>query len=216
MTPVSAAVEARLRLLFPGAVAVAALPIGPVSAGALWPEEQAAIAGAVPARLAEFVAGRTAARRALARLGQPALALPMASDRAATWPEGISGSIAHAAGLAVAVVRRGAALGVDIEDDTGIAPDLWPIICLPEELHRLGKGDTARLVKRIFCAKEAVFKAQAPERRALFGHEILAVTLAEDHFDAQFLTDAGAFRAGQIVRGRISVAGGLVLTGVAV
>ena len=116
----------------------------------------------------------------------------------------------------MAAARRGAPLGVDIEDDAGIAPDLWPIICLPDELQRLGKGDTARQVKRIFCAKEAVFKAQAPANRVLFGHGILSVTLAGDHFDAQFLTDAGAFRAGQTVRGRIVVQDGLVLTGVAV
>lgn len=216
MTAAAAAAETLLRQLFPGEVAVAAEPIGPARTSALWPEERAAIASAVPARLAEFTAGRIAARRALARLGQPPAALPMAPDRAATWPESISGSIAHAAGLAVAVARRGAPLGVDVEDDTGIAPDLWPIICLPEELRRLGKADRAGQVKRVFCAKEAVFKAQAPDRRALFGHEILAVTLAGDHFDAQFLTSAGAFRAGQTVRGRIAVSDGLVLAGVAV
>ena len=77
-------------------------------------------------------------------------------------------------------------------------------------------SDAGKEVKRLFCAKEAVFKAQAPESRVLFGHEILAVTLADDYFDAQFLTNAGAFQAGQIVRGRIAVADGLVLAGVAV
>ena len=216
MTATAAAVESTLRRLFPSEVAVAAEPIGPAKTAALWPEELAAIAGAVPARLAEFTAGRIAARRALARLGHPPVALPMAQDRAATWPEGISGSVAHAAGLAAAVARRGAPLGVDIEDDTGIAPDLWPIICLPDELHRLDTTDRARQVKRVFCAKEAVFKAQAPDRRVLFGHEILTVTLAGEHFDAQFLTSAGTFRAGQTVRGRIAMPDGLVLAGVAV
>lgn len=216
MTLSTAAVEARLRQLFPGEVAVAVEAIGPIPAGALWPVELAAMVGAVPARLAEFAAGRVAARRALARLGHTPHALPMAPDRAAIWPAGISGSIAHAAGLAVAVARAGAPLGVDIEDDSGIAPELWPIICLPEELQRLGTSDTARQVKRIFCAKEAVFKAQTPASRALFGHEILAVTLVGEHFGAQFLSEAGAFRAGQTVRGRIDAADGLVLTGVAV
>jgi 4'-phosphopantetheinyl transferase EntD len=215
MTLDPAAVGAVLRSLFPAGVAVAIEPIVPADARALWPAEHAAVADAVPARLAEFVAGRTAARRVLALLGQPSQALPMAPDRAAIWPKGISGSIAHAAGLAIAVARHGAPLGVDIEDDTAIAPDLWPILCGAAEMQRL-RGDTGKEVKRLFCAKEAVFKAQTPHRRAMFGHEILAVTLADDHFDAQFLTNAGAFRAGQIVRGRIAVAGGLVLAGVAV
>jgi len=215
MIPDPAAVEMALRSLFPAGVAVAAEAIVPTDVRALWPAEHAAVAGAVPARLAEFVAGRTAARRVLTLLGQPLQALPMAPDRAAVWPQGISGSIAHAAGLAIAVARHGAPLGVDIEDDSAIAPDLWPILCGSDEVRRLD-GDAGKEVKCLFCAKEAVFKAQAPESRVLFGHEILAVTLADDHFDAQFLTNAGAFQAGQIVRGRIAVADGLVLAGVAV
>lgn len=215
MIPDAGAVETALRALFPDEVAVAVEPIAPTGAAALWPEEQPAVAGAVPARVDEFVAGRTAARRALLTLGLPPRALPMAPDRAVLWPDGISGSIAHAAGYAVAVVRRGAPLGVDIEDDSAIAADLWPILCLHDELQRLDPETTGQAVKRIFCAKEAVFKAQAPDRRAMFGHEILSVTLADSGFDAQFLGDAGAFRAGQIVRGRIVAAMGLVLAGVA-
>jgi 4'-phosphopantetheinyl transferase EntD len=216
MTPGTGPIEAALRSLFPGEVAVAAERIVPASAAALWPTEQSAVAGAVPARLAEFVAGRTAARRALLALGVPAQALPMAPDRAAIWPDGIAGSIAHAAGFAVAVARRGLPLGVDIEDDSGIAPDLWPIICGPDELRRVEGDQAAQRVKRIFCAKEAVFKAQAPDSRAMFGHEALAVTLAKTGFHAQFLADAGAYRSGQIVQGRIALLQGLVLAGVAV
>jgi 4'-phosphopantetheinyl transferase EntD len=165
MTLDPAAVGAVLRSLFPAGVAVAIEPIVPADARALWPAEHAAVADAVPARLAEFVAGRTAARRVLALLGQPSQALPMAPDRAAIWPKGISGSIAHAAGLAIAVARHGAPLGVDIEDDTAIAPDLWPILCGAAEMQRL-RGDTGKEVKRLFCAKEAVFKAQTPHSRA--------------------------------------------------
>jgi 4'-phosphopantetheinyl transferase EntD len=215
MIPDPGAVEAALRSLFPADVAVAAERIVPARAACLWPEEQPAVAGAVPARLDEFVAGRTAARRALHTLGLPPVALPMAADRAALWPDGMSGSIAHAAGFAVAVARRGAPLGVDIEDDTGIAPDLWPILCTADELRRLDPETMGQGVKRVFCAKEAVFKAQAPDQRAMFGHEILSVTLAERSFDAQFLHHAGAFRAGQIVRGQIVSSMGLVLAGVA-
>ena len=48
------------------------------------------------------------------------------------------------------------------------------------------------------------------------GHETLDVTLAETSFNAQFLTDAGAFRAGQTVPGRIALVEGVILAGVAV
>lgn len=216
MTPDPGVVTAALQSLFPPGVAVAVERIIPTSANALWPAERPAVTGAVASRVAEFVAGRAAARRVLQSLGLPLQALPMATDRAALWPTGISGSITHAAGLAVAVARPGGPLGVDIEDATAVAPDLWPIICRPDELQRLQPETTGHAVKRIFCAKEAVFKAQSPENRALFGHEILSVSLAETTFDAQFLADAGAFRAGQIICGRIAVVDGVVLAGVAV
>ena len=214
MTPEPGLIEAALRSIFPGDVAVAAERIVPEKTSTLWAEERPAVAGAVPARLDEFVAGRTAARRVLHALGLPPQALPMGPDRAAIWPLGIAGSIAHAAGYAVAVGRRGPPIGIDLEEDAALALDLWPIICSQDELRRLGPDDTGRLVRHVFCAKEAVFKAQEADQRAMFGFETLSVTLADAGFDAQFLADAGAFRAGQIVRGRIAVADGLVLAGV--
>ena len=216
MRPSPEAVAALARPLLPREVAIAVERIGPADPTALWPEERPAVLGAVPARVEEFVAGRTAARQVLSSLGLPAQALPMAPDRAATWPHGLSGTIAHAAGFAIAAARRGAPIGIDIEDDSPIAADLWPILCTPDELQRLAGERIGQQVKQVFCAKEAVFKAQPPNRRALFGHESLAVTLAETGFHAQFLTDAGAFRAGQVVQGRIATAMGLVIAGVAV
>ncbi|RYI12835.1 MAG: 4'-phosphopantetheinyl transferase superfamily protein, partial [Acetobacteraceae bacterium] len=183
MTSTAAKVEATLRSLFPVEVAVAAERIGDADTAALWPAEQSAVAGAVPARVAEFAAGRAAARRVLAALDETPTSLPMGKDRAAIWPFGVSGSIAHAAGYAVAVARRGPPVGVDLEDDGSIAEDLWSVICTESELGRL-PARAGREVKRIFCAKEAVFKAQVPNLRAMFGHEILDVTLAEPHFHA--------------------------------
>ena len=216
MTSATARVASALRSLFPRDVATAAERIVPASTSPLWPEEHAAVAGAVPLRLAEFVAGRTAARRVLEMLDHPAQALPMGPDRAAIWPKGIAGSIAHAAGYAVAAGRRGAALGVDIEEDAEIPPELWNIICDADELFQVGQVQTGRLVRQIFCAKEAVFKAQDPARRAMFGHHTMRITLAETRFDAQFLANAGAFRSGQVVHGRLAVTQGVVLAGVAV
>lgn len=171
--------------------------------------------GAVPARLADFAAGRQAARRALHLLGHPPTALPVGPDRAALWPPDISGSIAHAAALAVAVARRGAPVGVDLEEDAPIAPDLWPILCNAEELAQLGTQDTGRRVRRVFCAKEALFKAQAADRRAMFGFEAVSVRLVEGGFLARFRQDAGAFRAGQVLQGRLATVAGRILSGVA-
>jgi len=205
-------VEAALRSLFPPAIGTAVLRIG--AADGLWPGEAAAVAGAVPQRRAEFAAGRSAARLALAQLGLPPVALPMGADRAPLWPGGICGAISHAAGLALAVVARDRAVGVDLEPDAPIAPDLWDSLCAPGELQRLPLEGRGQAVTRVFVAKEAVFKAQRPEARAMFGFDAVEIALAGDSFDAHLLQDAGAFRAGQRLRGGVLTVGGVVLAGV--
>lgn len=208
------AVEAALQSLFPAGVAVAAEQVGTSGASTLWPEEREAIAGAVPQRVAEFAAGRTAAHKVLTALGQSPAPLPMGPDRAAIWPAGLSGSIAHDRGLAIAVARRGAPLGVDLEPDAPLDEDLWHIICTRTELDRLDR-DIGRRVRHVFCAKEAVFKAQLPDARAMFGFEVLEVTLAEGRFDAQFRASVGAFQTGQVLSGRLAVVDNVILAGVA-
>jgi 4'-phosphopantetheinyl transferase EntD len=181
----------------------------------LWPEERPAVAGAVPHRLAEFAAGRQAARAALAALGQTPVALPMGLDRAPIWPPGIAGSISHSAGLATAVVRQGAPLGLDIEENAPLPDDLWPVIVADDERAALPPGDTGQHIRRIFAAKEALFKAQAPDTRAMFGFDAVVVTLAEHAFDAQFRKDVGAFRSGDRIRGGLALTEGLIIAGVA-
>lgn len=208
-------IEAAIAALFPQDVAVALCSLSAADATDLWPQERAAIAGAVPHRLAEFAAGRQAARAALAALGQRAVALPMGPDRAPIWPEGISGSISHAEGIAIAVVRPGAPLGVDIEADSPLPEDLWPTLTSPEERAAFPPGETGRQARWIFAAKEALFKAQAQGARAMFGFDVVRVTLVEGGFDAQFLVDAGAFRTGDRVQGRLALVEGLVVAGVA-
>ena len=207
-----AAAEAALARLFPPGVAVALVGIG---AGELLPGEAAAVAGAVPARVAEFAAGRLAARRALAALGHPAVAIPAGPDRAPCWPEGLAGSIAHAQGVAVAAVRRGASLGLDVEADAALEPELWPLICDPVELAALPAGDRGRAVRLVFAAKEAVYKAQYPLTGRLIGFDAVRVTLEEDGFVARLRQKVGPLPDGHRLRGRILRAGGLVLAGVA-
>lgn len=209
------AVEAAVRSLFPASVAVAVKAIAAAGATGLWPEEAAAMVGAVPKRLAEFRAGRMAARRALGELGVADVALPVAADRAPVWPDGIMGSIAHAAEIAIAVASRTHVLGVDVEQDAPLGPDLWPVICLPEELDRMPPDRRGLLVRRVFAAKEAVFKAQAPDQRAMFGFDAVRITLAEAGFEAHFTAAVGAFRQGQVLQGRLVRIGGLILAGVA-
>ena len=214
MTPDRAVMERALAGLFPAGVAVAAVRIGEAGLEPL-PSEERAVAGAVPARRAEFAAGRAAARLALGRLGYPRVAIPAGADRAPVWPRGVAGSISHAAGWAVAVVREGGPLGVDVEGAEAVMPDLWPVVCDGAELSALPEVDRAHAVTRVFSAKEAVFKAQYPLTGAVIGFDAVAVALDGDGFTARFRRPAGLFGAGHRMAGRFARVGGVIVSGVA-
>ncbi len=136
--------------IFHAAVAIA-------SETGLWPAEAQAIAGAVPARHAEFAAGRQAARAALGQMDVPACAIPVGPGRAPVWPSGVVGSISHDAGLAAAIVGpadRWQGLGLDIARRVPIDAQTAAVILRPDD------PETDPLAT--FSAKEAAFKAQFP------------------------------------------------------
>lgn len=207
-------IETLLAGLFPPGTAVAALWIKD-NVEALFPEEEAAIATAIPRRRAEFAAGRAAARRALLLNGQPPCPIPVAADRAPLWPRGFSGSIAHADGLAIAVARKGLPLGVDVEDDADVESDLWPLVCTAEELDSLPAKDPGRTVRKIFSAKEAAYKAQYGVTGRMIGFDALSIRIAGAAFSARFLEPVGAFAPGASLEGRIAHTPGFIFSGVA-
>ncbi|MBA4264261.1 MAG: phosphopantetheinyl transferase [Comamonadaceae bacterium] len=135
----------------------------------LYPEEFEAVRKAVPRRQREFSAGRQAARQAMMDIGWSPMAIPSAADRSPVWPEGLVGSISHTRQWCVAVVCpthlvRG--IGIDMEHDQPMGPELWDTICTPEE-HAWVATQAASLqglwVTRLFSAKEAYFKWQYPQ-----------------------------------------------------
>jgi len=156
-----------LRPLLPAAVAVAEGPIEQLQA-LPDPEEEVILATARPHRRREFLAGRTAARQALAAMGAPPGPILARPDRAPIWPSGWVGSITHTrthAAAAVARERDFAALGVDIEAVDRFDPPLARhILTLDEQAAMLAlppEGRQGRLAA-VFCAKEAFYKAQHP------------------------------------------------------
>lgn len=207
-------IEAALAALFPPGVVTAVEAVAGARTDRLWPAEAAAIAGAVPARQAEFAAGRAAARRCLAALGKDAAALPVGHDRAPVWPDGLFGSISHAAGVAVAAVSPTRVPGLDVEEDAALEAELWPLILTVAERARLPSDQPGRAARRIFAAKEAVFKAQRPGARAMFGFDAVEIDVAGSLFTARFQTSVGAFARGQTLSGRIATVSGLILAGV--
>ena len=132
------------------------------SATGLLPAETEATVRMRDKRLREFAAGRCAARQAMSMIGAPAAPVPMGSDRAPCWPVGLVGSITHCSRAALAVIARHGTLrsvGIDLEEVEPLEHDLWDTILTPREQEHACDGFAA---KRMFCAKEAVYKAQYP------------------------------------------------------
>jgi 4'-phosphopantetheinyl transferase EntD len=203
------------------AAARALLPPGTAVAGAdpqilhpLLPGEP--IPGATPSRLREFSAGRHAARAAIAALGHPVRAIPQGDDRAPLWPAGLTGTITHSRTACLAAVSATAkGLGLDLEDDSPLDPDLWDIILLPpERLWAETQPDPARAAKLIFSAKEAAYKAQYPTSLTLFGFDTLLIQINGNSFTATFQRPIGQFEQGSVLSGRHSTTDGQILTAV--
>ncbi|MCQ0092938.1 4'-phosphopantetheinyl transferase superfamily protein [Roseovarius sp. M141] len=211
-----------MRSLFPAQVAVALTDPG-APHPAPWPAEASAILRAVPARRAEFAAGRAAIRTAMADLGWPAAGVPMGADRAPVWPTGLTGSLSHCATLCVAALAPTSqfrAIGVDLEEATDLPPDLILQICTPPERAWLACQPTAqrgRLAKLIFSAKECAYKCQYPLTGTLFDFDTLEITpdLDAGQFEATFTRAIGRFDTGACLSGRFVIEAGLIGCGMA-
>ncbi len=211
--PEAAALMALARRLLPAGCAVSSAD--PTRHWPLLSGE--ALPGATPRRLAEFSAGRHAARSALRTLGLPLTAIPMGDDRSPLWPEGIAGTISHDRTACLAAVRRGEGIGIDLEEEDALPEDLWKIVLLPEERHWVDAQPQSGLAATVvFSAKEAAYKAQYPASRVLFGFDRLMVSLTAETFTATFRAATGPFRAGHQLHGRWGRAAGHVLTTVAI
>jgi 4'-phosphopantetheinyl transferase EntD len=204
---------AALRAALPAGIAVAvedprAGPFGLLSGEVL--------DNAVPKRLAEFAAGRRAARAAMATLGIPPIAIPHGTDRAPQWPDGVSGSISHTDGLCLAMIGRSddwVGLGLDVERDHPLDAALWPEILRAEELariHALPGAEQGLGAMGIFVAKEAVYKAQYPTSRTIMDFHALDVAMGGDSFTASFTRDVPGFAKGTAIRGQFCRSGGYI------
>ncbi len=213
-------IEALVAALFPAGVGVGITNPLVKQREALFHVEQEAIHHAIPARQREFNAGRAAARMAQAALGHEPRAVPMGSDRAPIWPEGLCGSISHAADTCVAVVTDDPAiraLGLDVEEKLGLPADVLDIVLHPDERRWINRQPNPDLLSRLFfSAKECAYKAQYPLSRQLFGFETIAITVDTERgaFDARFTRPVPPFASGAGLAGRFSVSDRLIITAV--
>lgn len=189
---------------------------------ALYPEEAESLSRAVEKRRVEFVLGRTAARRALLKLGlapQPLLVNP---DRSVAWPTSAWGSITHTEGLCVAVAalrEHVAGIGIDAELKTRVEPRLWRMIASEREQAFLSAGESyaAQLLRAalLFSAKESFYKAQFCVTRAWVGFHDVELSLDNaGAFEIRMLKDiAEGFTLGARFVGRYTVLEQHVVTG---
>ncbi|MEV5458066.1 4'-phosphopantetheinyl transferase superfamily protein [Streptomyces cellulosae] len=138
----------------------------------LFPEEEALLTRAVAKRRREFTAVRSCARRAMEKLGVPAVPVVSGERGAPVWPEGVTGSMTHCEGYcAAALVHVGdvASLGIDAEPHAPLPEGVLSAIALPQEAARiarlLAERPDVHWDRLLFSAKESVYKAWYPLTR---------------------------------------------------
>ncbi len=155
-------------------VGLGARAIAPGDEARLWPEEAEALAALRRERRRASGAARALARDLLAEIGAPPRPIGRDGDGVPLWPPGFAGSLAHDETHALAAVARSeaiSALGVDLEPDAPLAPELADLVATPAERARYDEALLRRPV--LFVVKEAVFKALFPvDRRFLDFHDI--------------------------------------------
>lgn len=179
----------------------------------LTPLEARAVERAIPKRVAEFAAGRRAARTALDAIGLERASLPVGPDRAPVWPKGATGSISHDRDLALA-----AAVSLDVASSIGI--DLTEAAPLPEGVrerilrHRHESHLTDIEARAAFSAKESLFKALAPHVGFVFGFSaaVVHVDMDRGRFDAHLVQPIGPFPKGRTWEGQIAINGDRLIT----
>ncbi|SPF79478.1 4'-phosphopantetheinyl transferase family protein [Pseudoprimorskyibacter insulae] len=166
----------------------------------LYPVEKASISRAIVRRRSEFAAGRTAARKALNKLGLPDVEIPMAEDRSPVWPRGFTGSISHTDTACIAVAAHDLhvrAIGIDLEPAQPMGFDQDGAVCSSRELARM-PHDPAIAERMLFSAKEAAYKAQFMLSRTLFGFNGLELSATDGtHLHLTFQRAVTPFAKGE-------------------
>ncbi|POX42797.1 4'-phosphopantetheinyl transferase [Streptomyces sp. Ru72] len=205
------------------AVARAAQIVGHDDDVRVLPEEVTALGRVPQARMWEFAAGRTCARRAMRALGLPASAIPVGAHREPVWPRGIVGSITHCPGYcaaAVALEQDLAAVGIDGEPHEGLPDGVLEAITGPAERAALGDPASGPVCwdRVLFSAKESIYKAWFSLTRTWLDFTDVFVTVhsSDRSFHGRLLEPVVDERAPAGFDGCFVVGAGLVLTAVTV
>jgi 4'-phosphopantetheinyl transferase EntD len=147
-------------------------------------------------------AARIAARELMESFGRVDQPIPKSSSGAPIWPEGIVGSLAHDATIAVAALaasRDFMSVGIDLEPAEALEPDLLDLIAKPSERAATRPDPFGGRV--LFVAKEAVYKAVYPLDRVFLDHHDVEV---------DFTSRTARVRSGRTVSFRFAVSNHIV------
>ncbi|UXY23938.1 4'-phosphopantetheinyl transferase superfamily protein [Streptomyces cynarae] len=209
------------------AVARAAQIMGRDDDVRILPEEVAALGRVPQARMWEFAAGRTCARRAMRALGLPTAPVLIGAHREPVWPRGIVGSITHCPGYCAAAVALGrdlAAVGIDAEPHEALPAGVLEAISAAAEraaLEALPSGPVC-WDRVLFSAEESIYKAWFALTRTWLDFTDVVVTVhvvsvhaSDGSFHGRLIERAAADeRAPTGLDGCFVVGAGLVLTAV--
>ncbi len=171
--------------------------------------EAAALTNVVEKRKREFATARGLVREGLERFfGIRGFDLLNAEDRRPIWPEGIAGSISHSKSRVwVALVDSGfGTVGIDGEGRNELKRSLWHLTLRDEEiayLETLEASVRGRRALTLFCAKEALYKAQYPYSKSMMSFMSVRVDVDETGLlICTFQEAVRSFPKGFVARGR--------------
>ena len=195
--------------------------------GVLFPQEEEAIRRAVDVRRREFATVRACARQAFAQLGLPPAVVANGKYGEPLWPAGVVGSMTHCEGYRACVLARRsviATVGIDATPHAALGDQIVNAIAGPAESVWLAtqrrEAPEVRWERLLFSAKETAYKAWFPlgKRRLGFEDAVVTFNVAERSFAARMLVPAPTLDGALLLgfTGRWLIAGGLVLTAIAV
>jgi len=185
--PQNSSLQSTLEEIAPPRVLIGHKIIAEGDEQALLAEERDAFAGSVVKVRRASGAARMVARELMRRRDVTPQPVIKAHGGMPTWPDGMVGSLAHDATVAVAALARRddyLSIGIDIEPAEPLDPDLLDMVATPGERAAIqetiqGTIQASPLHGRLlFAIKEAVYKAVYPLDRVFLDHHDVEVDLA--------------------------------------
>lgn len=151
--------------------------------------EKLLIQGASGKRMRDFCTGRMCAKKALLSLNCSDPEILIGDDKEPLWPAGYTGSISHSHDLAGALVAKKSdlvAVGLDIEKNGRVKPEMWYMLYTAKEqeyLNSLPKTEQDIYSTLYFSMKESFYKLQHPVTKTFLGFKDVEIDLAENKFN---------------------------------